>query len=138
MDRDRDRIQIRGQPAVERERRLDSVAAFDASALKSLYLAVRAVEMNSVSIANDDAVNRIVNVFVKHRAHTDVNEFSGVDKLDRTAFAIQQIDVHDLGVAVSMSISELRRRGLREFGSGGRLLSPQGQLTLGVCSLTIH
>src|SRR5688500_14113391 len=120
MDGDRYRIQIRSEPTAEGEHRLDSLAAFDATAAQPLDVAVRAVEMNSVSIADDDAVNRIVDVFVKRCADAHVDEFAALDEFHRTALAVQQIDAHDLGVAVTVSISKLRCSSFTDLVSGAR------------------
>src|SRR5688500_19323696 len=95
--------------------------------------------MSAVSVADDETVPRIVNVFMNHGPHAHVNEFSGLNEFYRPALSVEQIDMHDLGAAVSVSITELWRRVFSIFGRrSGRFFPTQRQLIVGVRGLTVH
>jgi len=107
MNGNRNRIQIRREPAVEREGCLDAFAAWNQAGFDSLYFRVRAVEIDAIAVANNKTINRIFEIFMKDHTHAQVDQLAALNHRDRPLRRVQQIDAQDLGAAVAVSKREL-------------------------------
>src|ERR1051326_553416 len=82
MDGNRDRIKIGREPTVEGKSCFHTRAAFAQAAAYSLHARVRAVEMDAVTVADNEAVDRIDHIFVKDNPHAKLDLLTRFDDRD--------------------------------------------------------
>src|ERR1043166_7704850 len=105
-------------------------AAFAEGPAYSLHARVGAVEMDAVTVADDETVDRIEQFVVKDYVHAELDLLTRFNDRDWFVRLVQQLDFQNLRAAVAVTISELGS--IDVFSSGLRLFA--NELGLGISS----
>src|SRR5207237_8948179 len=96
------RIVSDAQPAVKRKGNFERFATAHAAEFKFLFIRISAKRADAMTISNQKADNRIINLRIESRGHFHGEGRACLDKLHATIGRVSQFSDDNLGAVISM------------------------------------